>query len=397
MTVRGVLVAIAACLLASPAVAAAADEARPIITFLGTEALAVKAKTGEDTAKTYASVLNASDKPASISVKLEALSSGTVRLASFTPKTAVANGATRIAVTLKGLHGLTTEAVTGQLVVTGGVAPVARAVSITPPLRPKWDWPSVIFRSAVAVFVTLLMIGVLAGRRKLLKPAPGPKWSFSSWATTLTAAGGILGTVLGAATFPEVPRLIDKDTLVRLNLLFGVLVVVGPFVYQALRNPSVRATDQEAGYTGWNVTLLIACAVVGAATFGELATLGILGWELTGGGAWGETVKWGVIVLEVLAAFYFFTTVVELVTTDWKEEAKKAKDAARERTFSIVLTDAMASPPREQRYELELTEEEAEMEEAGAGVHLPRAERRQARRTRARAAPSAIAPSWRLP
>jgi hypothetical protein len=184
-------------------------------------------------------------------------------------------GATRVKVTFAGLKKLNREPVDGQLVVQSGTRPVARAVSITPAPQPSRDWASSIFWTAVGAFAVLALVGLVTGRRRLLKPAAGPKWSFDSWATTLTAAGGILGTVLGAATLPEIPREIDKETLVRLNLLFGLLVVVGPFVFEAIRNPTVSPAAQDAGYTGWNLTLLLACAITGGAVFGELATLGV--------------------------------------------------------------------------------------------------------------------------
>jgi hypothetical protein len=244
-----------------------------------------------------------------------------------------------VAVTFTGLDALKKDPVEGQIVVTGGAEPVARAVTITPAPQPKHDWPELIFWGSVLAFVVLLVLGIVVGWGKLRKKAPGPKWSFSSWATTLTAAGGILGTVLGAATLPDVPQQIDKDTLVRLNLLFTVMVVVGPFLFQAIRNPKTDPSDQEAGYSGWNLTLLLSCALTGAAVGGELATLGLLGWELASGGVWGEAILWAVGVVGLFAAYYFGVTIFWLVRTDWKKIDEDAAKAAARQRYGIVLKE----------------------------------------------------------
>jgi hypothetical protein len=77
----------------------------------------------------------------------------------------------------------------------------------------------------------------------------------------------------------------DKDTLIRLNLGFGLLVVVAPFLFQALRLPSRRATTTDTGLYGWNMLLLLACCLTFSAVLGELGTLALLLWELLSGGA----------------------------------------------------------------------------------------------------------------
>jgi hypothetical protein len=380
----------------------AAQEALPKITALDGDPLSVEAKRGKDTASTHISVLNASDRAADITVALQAASSDKVSVVGFKP-TSAEPGATRVTVTLNGLEALEADPVEGHLVVTGGAAPVARAVSIKPVLRPSRDWPEWIFWRALVVFGVLMVIGVIAGyvKSSLFAPAPGPKWSFDSWATTLTAAGGILGTVLGAATFPPVPSEIDKETLIRLNLFFGVLVVVGPFIFQATRNPLVRATDQDAGFSGFNVTLLIACSITGAAVFGQLVALGLLGWELTGGNDWGEAIKLGIIVLCVLGALYFISTVLDLVTTDWKAEARNALDATKKQSFGIVLTRITAQGADQKMFRVQLTREELlqaapiAAEQAAAPGDAPQEPLQEPEPERS--VPMQPAPSWNLP
>jgi hypothetical protein len=79
-----------------------------------------------------------------------------------------------------------------------------------------------------------------------------------------------------------VPREIDKETLVRLNLFFALLLVAAPLIFHAIRKPT-RAAAREEGLWGFNLTLLLACTVTLGAVLGELATLALLFWEVLGG------------------------------------------------------------------------------------------------------------------
>ena len=332
---------VAAIALLAYAGSAPAQTAKPKITGLGQEALPVKAESGKDDAVAYLSVLNAGDASAPISVAFQAASSDKVAVSSWKP-TSVGPGATRVAITLTGLKALDKPA-EGQLVVTGGQEPVARAVSITPAPQGSRDWASTIFWFTVIVFGVLLVGLVVrmafAGELGLLgKLAPGPKWSFSSWATTLTAVGAILGTVIGGITLPAVPRRVDKQTLIELNLIFGVLLVVGPFVFQAIRARPASATRQEAGLAGYTWSLLFACSLTAAAVIGELATLALMGSELTKDDAWRTVIVVAAGLLALLALNYFWRTTWELATTDWEEAADKAAAEARKPQRVIVVS-----------------------------------------------------------
>jgi preprotein translocase subunit SecG len=82
----------------------------------------------------------------------------------------------------------------------------------------------------------------------------GEKWDFSSsWASTLTAVGAILGTTLTAQVLPTQPQ-IPKSVFVSLNLLFGVIIVVAALVYSATRRP--KAVDTKAGVGSGSIGLL---------------------------------------------------------------------------------------------------------------------------------------------
>jgi hypothetical protein len=185
---------------------------------------------------------------------------------------------------------------------------------------------------AVSIFLVSVLlenVTLKQGVQRLLHPAPGPKWTFSSWATNLTATGAVLGTVLAGATLPKTPRPLDTDTLKALNLFFGLLVVAGPFVFQCIRNPKVSATDPDDGRWGWNIGLLVGCCLTIAATVGEFTTLAVVYWILLGGGGWG----WVAVLIAVLAgagaAYYFLVTVPYLIGSEWKTNAQHRQSRAQ--------------------------------------------------------------------
>jgi len=84
---------------------------------------------------------------------------------------------------------------------------------------------------------------------------------------------------------------------------------------------------------------------------GEIATLTLLAWELTGGGAWGLIAIAGLGAVALLAAYYFAVTSWSLATTDWEALAAQKK------------ADALTA----QRESLEAAAPEA-LEEAGAPI-----------------------------
>jgi hypothetical protein len=331
MFTRRLLLGISLCaasVLSATSVASAATP-QPPLSVLGSTPLSISGTKGEDVVEAKFTLLNAGDAAAKISIGFQATSSEAVKVVSWSPEEVPADAAQRISVQFSGLEDLT-EAVTGQLVVTGGEAPVAQSIEIAPP-PPDTSWPAIlIFGSLAATFlVAMFVIGAMRGQRsRLWKAAPNPKWSFSSWATTLTAAGALLGTVLGQATFPTVPDKISKAELVNLNIFFALVLVVGPFLFEALR--VFRPEEAKNGRTGNNLTVLIACGFTVWAVIGQLGSFGLLGWELLGGGNAGRLGAIATGIFVILALWYFFTTASETVVRDWKKEEEEAKKAAEE-------------------------------------------------------------------
>lgn len=338
------LLGVTGLVFAMPATSSAAQG----LSVLGDGDLAIASESDQDTTETTLTVLNSGPSPATITVRADASSAPKVAVLRSDPKTIPPHGAERVTVTLAGTRGLHTKVRGALVVVTAGGRPIAvaaRPFVVTPGVDPLVPWPEVIGIGALAVIVLYPVLAViklgLGKEGPLRKPAPGPKWSFESWGTTLTAVGAVLGTVLGSATLPDVPRQIDKDALIALNLLFGVLVVVGPFVFQAARKPGASPADQEAGLWGNNFTLVVACAITGAAVLGEIATLGVGAWEVVGGGAAGAAAVVVAVAVFCLAAYYFATTAWSLAKTDWVGVKQKA-DAAAKKTKRFAIGAAGA-------------------------------------------------------
>ena len=310
--------------------------------MLGEGTLVVQAKTNEDTASTFLSILNEGATPAHIDVAFQASTATGVTVADVDPRELPAGAATRVKVTLTGLVDLRGEAIDGQLVVSGGEVPVARTVSIVPAPHPAADWPTVILLGTLGACLLLMVSVVLRASfedtlDKLGGRAPGQKWSWDNWATTLTATGAVFGTILSAATLPTVPDQISKDALVQLNVVFLVLLVAGPFLFQAIRDPRTAGTEREQGLWGFSPALLVSYAITGAAVLGELAALALLFWEITGGDEAGWAAVSGFGVLAVLAAYYVSVTTYDQVTTDWEDEACKAENAAKAPQRVVVV------------------------------------------------------------
>ncbi|HEY1833396.1 MAG TPA: hypothetical protein VGG08_03080 [Solirubrobacteraceae bacterium] len=326
--------ALIGCVGASSAVAA------PELAVLGQGPVAVNAVQGKDSAEAYVTVLNAGLQPASISASFQAASSGATKATLAAPTTIQAGQATRVKLEFTGLKALS-EAVSGELVINGGAKPVAQSVEVMPALQPSASWPALIV--GVSLGLALLLIAIVAlsvgrikGWQRLGEPAPPPQWSFESWATHLTAVGAVLGTVLGSASLPATPRQIDKTSLVSLSLLFGALVVVAPFVFQAIQSPRASKPaggDERSGYT-W--VLLLSCALTLGAVLGELATLGLAAWEITGGNKGGLAIESALGLLAALALYYLLVTAWKAASTNWEEELEKRAEASSATTQQLV-------------------------------------------------------------
>ena len=349
---RGAVLAVVAVALVTPAAASGAGAEGPVLSIVGEGPLAVEAEAGVEDTKGYITVFNSGATAKTVEVELQAASSTDVIVKDFEPDSVGPASAERITIEFDGLSELT-EPASGQLVVTGDVVPLAREATLTPAPQPSAPWPQVLV--VIALAFTLGMMLVIAGdvrikdRALLRKRATGPKWTFSSWATILTAVGAVLGTALGAVTLPDVPTEIDKATLVELNVLFLALIAIAPFVFYAIRAKESKPEEQAAGLTGYNGVLLFSCCLTCGAVMGQLGALALLAWELIGGGFWGWFAVVAIGLIAILALVYCFQTTKRVVTTDWeaiaKADAEAAKKAAASAGLAIQLDDLSGQTP----------------------------------------------------
>jgi hypothetical protein len=141
---------------------------------------------------------------------------------------------------------------------------------------------SIIFASLGASVLTVAGAWRYSGApSSALGHVVGPvDWDFSkSWASNLALVGGALGATISAKFFPAKPAIATPGDYLELSLLFGVLVVVAPFVYVSLQ----RGTDDAKGVPhlrgrGWS--LLVACSITVWGVMGQLGTLGLAFYEL---------------------------------------------------------------------------------------------------------------------
>lgn len=99
-------------------------------------------------------------------------------------------------------------------------------------------------------------------------------WSFSgSWATSVAALGGLLGTVLAATGFfTEVFPGVSAGRFTGFSIVFGALAVLAPIAYTALG----RRDETLSISVGTVAGLLVASAVTIAAIGGQVTALALL-------------------------------------------------------------------------------------------------------------------------
>lgn len=346
--------ATAALLLAPSAAQATTGEGLSLLS--SASAITVTAGEGEDTAETHLALFNENPTHTRLKVRFEASSDASVKVVSATPERLPAEQVTRVAVVFEGLESLR-EPVSGELVIVAGPDPVAQSVEVRPAPQPTAPWPLLILLVSLfgAIFTALTVVGNMPGddRAPLRYSAPGTKWEAKSWATTLTAAGALLGTVLGGVTFPPYPEQISKESLVNLNLFFGALVVIGPFLFQVLRRRTVSEGDRKAERFGTNLTLLLTSTVTLWAVFGQLAAFALLAWELISTEWVAAIIVVALVLLTLGAARYFFLTMSEAVIRNWSTEEEVEKDRARKRRgkHQLEMANAIFGPAREFEYE----------------------------------------------
>jgi hypothetical protein len=101
-----------------------------------------------------------------------------------------------------------------------------------------------------------------------------------SWASSFTVIGALLGTILATkGVMPDKLIYLALAGYAGLQLFFGILVVVAPFLYLATSSP-VEITNPQAGnqpqLQGYVWSFAVTSGLTLWAVLGELATIGLL-------------------------------------------------------------------------------------------------------------------------
>ena len=138
--------------------------------------LEVAAKDDDEKTVLYLPLLNKGAAAVTPEVTLDFPKSPDVRPESQNATPIKGGDAARIGVTLVGVDDLSKKA-EGVIVVRGGAEPIARELTITPPLDPLLPWPQFIVIAAAAAAL-LLAVGIREGARRkgLLSRPYYPAW-----------------------------------------------------------------------------------------------------------------------------------------------------------------------------------------------------------------------------
>jgi hypothetical protein len=226
----------------------------------------------------------------------------------------------------------------GELVVSGGdeVDSLSLSVAKKATFADKGVTGALLYPLAPA-FVLVLLGGVFAGVRgewsDLVGVLPADVDS-KSFASTLTAVGALLGTVIGAGVLPEETTTLSRAAFVALKLISGVGVVVAALVYAALEWPvwtdvepkkAGEETRQQRTMHGTVPGFLVASLITVWAVFGELLTLWLLLDELGQDQGFSET---ALLIFKALIAIAAVTmcvyTILRILAIVNNERAKPA-------------------------------------------------------------------------
>jgi hypothetical protein len=246
------------------------------------------------------------------------------------------------------------ENVSGQLVATAaGVGPASVPITVGPEPAAGNSAYEVLLISLIAAAALMLIVYAYSVLPKSpLDPLGELDFDFtSSFASTLTAVGALLGTIIGAGVLPDQTVNLSKEAFTALYFLFGVAIVVAPVVYLAGQRsawiPKEGDTKKEVrksqGFVG---LFILSCFITVWAVFGELYTTWLLAGELGQAGKGFSTFAVDIFrVLLVAGALsliaYTFWRVGAIV---WPEREKKTRP--RRRRVRRAVTPAAEREPK---------------------------------------------------
>jgi hypothetical protein len=175
----------------------------------------------------------------------------------------------------------------GQLVATvAGVAPASVQMTVAPKLDLSRGVDGALL---IPLGVSILVIGAIAAwfmvtrKVRLVDPLGAVELDFTkSFASTLTAVGALLGTIISAGVLPEQTVYLSKAGFTGLNLTFGIAVVVAGVVYSMVQRvvPEAGKDPKDWKFRGYVLPFLLASLITLWAVFGEVWTMWLLIGEL---------------------------------------------------------------------------------------------------------------------
>ncbi len=230
------------------------------------------------------------------------------------------------------------DTASGQLVATAaGATPGAVSLSVGPKTVANRGVNEALLIPLAAAFVLMFFVWLISVTPvSLADPLGTLDLDFkTSFASTLTTVGAVLGTIIAAGVLPEQTVNLSKDAFSALNLLYLVAIVTAGVVYLALQKSKweVKAGDtskevrKQQGYVG---LFLAASLITVWAVFGELWVTWLLIDELGRSDGFSSLAIWifrGLIVIAALAMIlYTFWRVHSIVKSE--RPATGAADAA---------------------------------------------------------------------
>jgi hypothetical protein len=225
------------------------------------------------------------------------------------------------------------QAYTGLLVVTGpGVVPDTLPLQLRPSSTvPSWLFIVIFFPLFAGLWIALWAFAFLDPEDSKWRSPMGPaNWDFSkSWASNITVIGALLGTIISAGVLPAQTSL-PKATYAGLNLFFGALILVAPFVYTATQKevrPDNPGGPQEPRYEGRVCWFVVASGLTLGAVLGELATIFLLFRDIQTGGSMPQAAIWFLAVVMafacVLAGLYGFRSIRATLKDQSEQEQRR--------------------------------------------------------------------------
>jgi hypothetical protein len=232
------------------------------------------------------------------------------------------------------------KAYTGLLVVSGpGAVPDTLPLQLRPSSSvPPWLFIIIFLPLFAGLWISLWAFASLSPEDSKWSSPMGPaNWDFSkSWASNITVIGALLGTIISAGVLPAQTAL-PKATYAGLNLFFGALILVAPFVYTATQKevPHDRQDGpQEPSYEGRVCWFVAGSGLTLGSVLGELATIFLLFRDIQTGGSMPQAAIWFLAVVMaiacVLAGLYGFRSIRATLKnqSEQRQQRQESEDEA---------------------------------------------------------------------